>query len=207
MELVLNLMRQFFSFPRILSLLIVASMATLIGCGDTYMPKPRGYFRIDLPEKKYQDFDTTYPFTFEYPVYAIISPDKNAANEPYWINIDYPLFKGRIHISYKAVNNNLSKYTEDAHELVMKHIPKASAIEEIRIDNEQADVHGLIYNIKGSGTASVYQFFITDSTNHFVRGALYFNVLPNNDSLAPVIDFVKSDIQHMLESFRWKSQP
>jgi len=207
MELVLNLMRQFFSFPRILSLLIVASMATLIGCGDTYMPKPRGYFRIDLPEKKYQDFDTTYPYTFEYPVYAIISPDKNAANEPYWINIDYPLFKGRIHISYKAVNNNLSKYTEDAHELVMKHIPKASAIEEIRIDNEQADVHGLIYNIKGSGTASVYQFFITDSTNHFVRGALYFNVLPNNDSLAPVIDFVKSDIQHMLESFRWKSQP
>ncbi len=207
MELVLNLMRQFSSFPRILSLLIVASMATLIGCGDTYMPKPRGYFRIDLPEKEYQVFDTTYPYTFEYPVYAIISPDNNAANEPYWINIDYPLFKGRIHISYKAVNNNLSKYTEDAHALVMKHIPKASAIEEIRIDNEMADVHGLIYDIKGSGTASVYQFFITDSTHHFVRGALYFHVLPNNDSLAPVIDFVKSDIQHMLESFRWKTQP
>ncbi|PKP50002.1 MAG: gliding motility lipoprotein GldD [Bacteroidetes bacterium HGW-Bacteroidetes-11] len=200
-------MRQFSSFPRILSLLIVASMATLIGCGDTYMPKPRGYFRIDLPEKEYQVFDTTYPYTFEYPVYAIISPDNNAANEPYWINIDYPLFKGRIHISYKAVNNNLSKYTEDAHALVMKHIPKASAIEEIRIDNEMADVHGLIYDIKGSGTASVYQFFITDSTHHFVRGALYFHVLPNNDSLAPVIDFVKSDIQHMLESFRWKTQP
>lgn len=207
MELVLNLMRQFSSFPRILSLLIVASMATLIGCGDTYMPKPRGYFRIDLPEKEYQVFDTTYPYTFEYPVYANISPDNNVANEPYWINIDYPLFKGRIHISYKAVNNNLSKYTEDAHALVMKHIPKASAIEEIRIDNEKADVHGLIYDIKGSGTASVYQFFITDSTHHFVRGALYFHVLPNNDSLAPVIDFVKGDIQHMLESFRWKKQP
>lgn len=205
MELVLYHMRQFLSFSRMLFMMIFASMATLIGCGDTHMPKPRGYFRIDLPEKKYQVLDTTYPYAFEYPVYAIISPDNNAANEPYWINIDYPLFKGRIHISYKAVNNNLSKYTEDAHELVMKHIPKASAIEEIRIDNEQANVHGLIYDIKGSGTASVYQFFITDSTNHFVRGALYFNVLPNNDSLAPVIDFVKSDIQHMLESFRWKS--
>lgn len=207
MELVLNNMRHFFSFSRIFSLIIVALTAMLISCGDTSMPKPRGYFRIDLPEKKYQSFDTTYPFAFEYPVYAILTPDNNAANEPYWLNVDYPLFKGRIHISYKAVNNNLSKYTEDAHELVMKHIPKASAIEEIRIDNEQAKVHGLIYDIKGSGTASVYQFFITDSTNHFVRGALYFNVLPNNDSLAPVIDFVKSDIQHMLESFRWKTQP
>jgi gliding motility-associated lipoprotein GldD len=207
MELVLNNMRHFFSFSRIFSLIIVALTAMLISCGDTSMPKPRGYFRIDLPEKKYQSFDTTYPYTFEYPVYAILTPDNNAANEPYWINVDYPLFKGRIHISYKAVNNNLSEYTEDAHELVMKHIPKASAIEEIRIDNEQAKVHGLIYDIKGSGTASVYQFFITDSTNHFVRGALYFNVLPNNDSLAPVIDFVKSDIQHMLESFRWKTQP
>jgi len=207
MELVLNSMRHFFSFSRIFSLIIVVLTAMLVSCGDTSMPKPRGYFRIDLPEKKYQSFDTTYPYTFEYPVYAILTPDNNAANEPYWINVDYPLFKGRIHISYKAVNNNLSKYTEDAHELVMKHIPKASAIEEIRIDNEQEKVHGLIYDIKGSGTASVYQFFITDSTNHFVRGALYFNVLPNNDSLAPVIDFVKSDIQHMLESFRWKSQP
>ena len=171
----------------------------LSGCGDTPMPKPRGYFRIDLPERNYRAFDTTFPYTFEYPVYARITPDVSAKDEPYWINIDYPQFKGRIHLSYKNVNGNLSRYTEDAHELVMKHIPKASAIDEIRIDN-----HGLIYDIKGSGAASVYQFFLTDSTKHFVRGALYFSVLPNNDSLAPVIDFVKSDIQHMLETFRWK---
>lgn len=176
----------------------------LSGCGNTPMPKPRGYFRIDLPEKNYRTFDTTFPYTFEYPVYARTSPDANAKDEPYWINIDYPQFKGRVHISYKNVKGNLATYTEDAHELVMKHIPKASAINEIRIDNDEADVHGLIYDIKGSGAASVYQFFLTDSTRHFVRGALYFSVLPNNDSLAPVIDFVKGDIQHMLETFRWK---
>jgi gliding motility-associated lipoprotein GldD len=102
------------------------------------------------------------------------------------------------------VDDDLSKYTEDAHSLVMKHIPKASSIEEIRIDNPQSNVHGLVYNIEGTGAASPYQFYITDSTNHFLRGALYFNTLPNNDSLAPVIEFIKGDIMHLLETARWK---
>jgi gliding motility-associated lipoprotein GldD len=185
-------------FPALIFMVLLLAY----GCSDIPMPKPRGYFRIDLPERHYIPFDTTFPYTFEYPSYARISPDNNG--NPYWINIDYPRFKGRIHISYKSVNGNLAQYTEDAHALVMKHIPKASAIDEIRIDNHADHVHGLIYDIKGSGAASAYQFFVTDSTRHFVRGALYFSVLPNNDSLAPVIDFVKSDIQHMLETFRWK---
>jgi gliding motility-associated lipoprotein GldD len=198
------MMKVFFNYSRFVPVIAFIAVLFLSGCGDTSMPKPRGYFRIDLPERNYRSFDSTFPYLFEYPVYARIIPDANAANEPYWINIDYPAFKGRIHLSYKEVNGNLSKFTEDAHELVMKHIPKASAIDEIRIDNETDNVHGLIYDIKGSGAASVYQFFLTDSSRHFVRGALYFSVLPNNDSLAPVIDFVKVDIQHMLETFRWK---
>lgn len=194
-----------FKYLRFLPVVAFSLAFLLSGCGDTPMPKPRGYFRIDLPERQYRSFDSTLPYAFEYPVYAKISPDPHALNEPYWINIDYPRFRGRVHFSYKAVNNNLSQFTEDAHALAMKHIPKASAIEEIRIDNEASDVHGLVYDIKGSGAASAYQFFLTDSTRHFVRGALYFNVLPNNDSLLPVIDFIKGDIMHMLETFRWKN--
>lgn len=197
-------MKIFLRYSFFLPTIAFVSVLFLSGCGDAQMPKPRGYFRIDLPERNYRSFDSTFPYLFEYPVYARIVPDANATNEPYWINVDYPTFKGRIHLSYKEINGNLSRFTEDAHELVMKHIPKASAIDEIRIDNQNANVHGLIYDIKGSGAASVYQFFLTDSTKHFVRGALYFSVLPNNDSLAPVIDFVKVDIQHMLETFRWK---
>ncbi|MBW6491104.1 MAG: gliding motility lipoprotein GldD [Lentimicrobium sp.] len=193
-----------FKYLRLLPVVIISVVFLLSGCGDTPMPKPRGYFRIDLPEREYRSFDSTYPYAFEYPVYAKIIPDNNALNEPYWINIDYPRFKGRIHFSYKAVDNDLSQFTEDAHSLAMKHIPKASAIEEIRVDNQAAGVHGLLYDIEGSEAASAYQFFLTDSTKHFVRGALYFNVLPNNDSLLPVIDFIKVDILYMLETFRWK---
>lgn len=188
-----------------LQLLVAVLLAAMMtACGDPPVPKPRGYFRIDLPQREYRLLDSIYPYTFEIPVYAKITGDPNAGEEPYWINIDFPAYKGRLHLSYKAVDNNLSTYTEDAHQLVMKHIPKASAIDEIRIDNEALKVHGLIYDIKGAGAASPYQFFATDSTRHFIRGALYFNVLPNNDSLAPVIEFLKGDIRHMLETLKWK---
>lgn len=185
-------------------LLLGIGVFFLISCSETPAPKPRGYFRIDLPEKHYRILDSIYPFRFEYPVYARISRDVNAPDEINWINVDFPRFKGSLHLSYKPVNHDLSTFTEDSHSLVMKHIPKASAIEEVRIENNQHHVFGLVYDIKGTGAASPYQFYVTDSTHHFLRGALYFNVIPNNDSLAPVIDFVKTDIQHLLETLEWK---
>lgn len=184
--------------------IFMAALLLLNSCGDTAAPKPRGYFRIDLPEREYRLLDSIYPFRFEYPVYARITRDVNAPAEANWINIDFPRFKGQVHLSYKPVNNNLGTYTEDAHSMVMKHIPKASGIEEIRVENSQNKVYGLVYDIKGTGAASAYQFYVTDSTKHFLRGALYFSVIPNNDSLAPVIDFIKADIQYMLETMEWK---
>ncbi len=189
-------------FFNILPILILFLLNT--GCTSDYMPKPRGYFRIELPEKEYKVLDSIYPYKFEYPVYATITKDLHSPDQLNWINVDFPTFNARVHISYKTVENNLEVYTEDSHSLVMKHIPKASAIEEIRIDNEVNDIHGIVYDIRGTGAASPYQFYITDSTHHFLRGALYFNTLPNNDSLAPVIEFLKVDIMHLLETAQWK---
>jgi gliding motility-associated lipoprotein GldD len=168
------------------------------------MPKPRGYFRIDFPKKEYQAFDTTFPFTFEYPKYATISPDNSKLAEKYWINIVYIPFHAQLHISYKVIDNNLATYLEDVHTLVDKHIPKANAISQREYMNQQEKVYGLVYDIKGSDAASACQFYLTDSTSKFVRGALYFNLVPNNDSLAPVISFLKSDIEHMITTFKWK---
>lgn len=191
-------------FPVVFLLAFLINL--FFSCGNDYVPKPRGYFRIDLPEKQYRLLDSIYPYTFEYPVYAQITPDKFAPDEPYWINIDFPQFKGRLHLSYKVVDNNLADYLEDARTMVVKHIPKASAINEKLIINEHDKTFGLIYEIKGIGAASPYQFFITDSTKHFLRGALYFNIVPNNDSLAPVIDFLKQDIEQMINTFKWKRE-
>jgi gliding motility-associated lipoprotein GldD len=183
---------------------ILLILLNIAGCREDYTPKPRGYFRIDLPEKQYVKFDTTYPYTFEYPVYAKVVPDTRPTSEPYWINIDFPRFRGRIYISYKPVKNNLNEYLEDARTFVVKHIPKAEAIDDSLVYRPADRVYGLIYYIRGSQAASPCQFFLTDSSSHFLRGALYFNVEPNNDSLAPVLNFIEQDIRHLVNTFQWK---
>jgi len=185
-------------------LLLGCIVFTITGCDRNYTPKPTGYLRIDLPENAYVKFDTTFPFSFEYSKFAIIEHDKYSPNEPYWINIVYPKFKGRIHLSYKLVNHNLPQYLEDAHNLVIKHIAKSNGIEQQLITDRQNNIYGLTYNIKGAEAASSYQFWVTDSTKNFLRGALYFSVTPNNDSLEPVIKFIKKDIVHLIKTFRWK---
>jgi gliding motility-associated lipoprotein GldD len=168
------------------------------------MPKPHGYFRIDLPQKEYKKFDTTFPYTFEYPVYSRIVNDGSKLAEPYWINVVYLPFHAQLHLSYKMIHNNLQKYLEDSRTLVNKHIPKANAISPREFVDTEARVYGLVYEIKGVDAASPYQFYVTDSISNFVRGALYFDLVPNNDSLAPVIDFLRADIEHMISTFRWK---
>ena len=173
-------------------------------CSSDYTPKPRGYFRIDLPEKSYRKFDTTFPYTFEYPVYAGIQPDSSRMTEPYWINIVYVPFNAQLHFSYKVINNNLKQYLEDSRMLVNKHIPKANAIQQREYLDPANKVYGLVFDIRGSDAASTFQFYLTDSVTKFVRGALYFNLVPNNDSLQPVIGFLKEDIEHMIATFRWK---
>jgi gliding motility-associated lipoprotein GldD len=186
-------------------LLLVTVLITSIfsSCEQPYSPKPRGYFRIDLPEKSYVEFDTNFPYYFEKPVYALATKDPHSPDEKYWINLNFTPFNATLHISYKKVEGNLITYLEDAHKLVTKHIPKADAISDSLIVDRDRNVFGLIYEIEGSGAASPCQFFLTDSISHFVRGALYFNVVPNNDSLEPVIDFITDDIEHLIDTFKW----
>lgn len=170
---------------------------------DTLLPKPRGYFRIDLPEKKYQSYNSDCPFAFEAPAYAFIHPDDAKNAEPCWLNIDFPRFKGRIHISYKQIENNLSTYLEDAHSLAAKHQLKASAISEMVVKHDSIKVYGLIYDIEGNAASSL-QFYLTDSTRNFLRGALYFIAPPNSDSLAPVVEFIRKDVFRLIDTFHWK---
>lgn len=190
----------------ILFLTAMAGILVTPSCNSDYTPKPRGYFRIALPEKKYTLLDSVYPYKFEYPAYARITNDPLSPREKNWINIEMPVFHGRIHISYKPISNknSLIQFTEDTRALALKHMVKASGIRQIAIDDPSRKMFGLVYEINGLGAASPYQFYLTDSVSHFMRGSLYFDVIPNNDSLAPVIDFVKSDIQHMFETIKWK---
>lgn len=183
--------------------LIIISFFVLSGCEEEYTPKPRAYFRIDLPEKEYRALKTDCPYSFEYPVYAKISFNPNAGADQCWLNVEYPSFKGRLHLSYKPVDNNLEEYLEDSRTLTYKHTVKASDIREQVIEKENSNVYGLLYDIRGN-TASSLQFYLTDSTKHFLRGSLYFEVAPNKDSIAPVLEFIGEDIFRMIETFEWK---
>ncbi len=186
----------------LISLLILIVVAA--SCEESYTPKPRGYIRIELPEKSYVSFDSTFPYKFEYPAYAKLSSPKEASDQPYMLNIDIPKFKATLFLTYKAVNGNIGTYLEDNHVFLTRHISKASAIDESVVASEEHNVWGAIYSISGSGAASPIQFFVTDSSTNFLRGALYFNVVPNNDSLSPVIDFIQKDITHLIETLEWK---
>jgi gliding motility-associated lipoprotein GldD len=183
--------------------IILIVIFALAGCRENPVPKPRGYFRIDLPEKAYRVYDTSCPFVFEYPVYATITTDKGKLTEPCWFNIDFPAFRARLHISYKPVRRNLEEIIKESYDYTYAHSVKADAITELPWQNRDRKVYGILYDIKGN-TASSVQFFVTDSSKNFLRGALYFNAEPEADSLAPVIDFIRKDIVHMIESFSWK---
>jgi gliding motility-associated lipoprotein GldD len=185
--------------------LVVFLIGITASCHDYYQPKPRGYFRIQLPKKEYVSIQKAYPYRFLIPIYSQLVKDKESGAEAYWTNLDFPYFKAKLHLSYKQVNHNLPALLEDVHKLVNKHIPKANAINEQVFINNEKKVYGVAYSIKGVDAASPYQFYLTDSTQHFLRGALYFHVRPNNDSLAPVIDFIQQDIQKLIESFEWKA--
>lgn len=170
---------------------------------DNYQPRRKGYFRIALPEKKYVKYDAGCPFTFEYPAYARVVKDTDNDAQPCWLNVVYPQFKGKLYLSYKVVNGNLPQYLDACRLFAIKHEIKASAINESDVINRKEHMYGLIYDIEGNA-ASNMQFYLTDSTHNFIRGALYFYSVPNKDSLAPVLSFIKEDILHMIKTFRWK---
>lgn len=172
-------------------------------CEDNYVPKPRGYFRIDLPEKKYLQYSSDCPFAFEYPDYARVVPYQGNRDLYCSSNIEFYRFKGSLHLSYFKLNNDLTKHIEDSRTLVYKHTVRAEAIDEQVVSDVKDNKYGLVYNIAGNAASSI-QFYLTDSANHFLRGALYFNVPPNSDSIAPVENFIKADIYHLLKTLQWK---
>jgi gliding motility-associated lipoprotein GldD len=190
------------------SVLIICGF--LQACNSDYSTgKKKGYFKIDFPEKKYQLFDKPgYPYTFEYPVYATVSKDSTFFEDKagdWWINIDVPQFAGRIYVSYKSIGgpNNFDSLVRDGFKMAYtKHSEVSTGIAEERILTPNS-VEGMYFSL-GGNTANANQFFLTDSTKHFLRGALYFNATPNADSLGIVNDFLKKDLQHLINTLQWR---
>lgn len=170
-------------------------------CGDKPAPKSKGFFRITFPEKKYQTVIEKGLYTFDLPVYANLKDDDTS--KYIWQNIYFPKQNAQLHLTYFPLKNNLENYLEDMHKFVYKHTIKADAIKEKGYANSQHNVYGALYDIEGN-TASSVQFYLTDSTRHFLRGSLYLNEKPNKDSLNVVIDFLRDDVVRLMQTLEWK---
>jgi gliding motility-associated lipoprotein GldD len=191
-----------------LFLLVLVILA--LGCKEKFTPKPRGFFRISFPEKKYQPIENQFPYQFNIPQYVQVVPDYQNPGQLWWINLEVPENKAEVHISYYSLQNNtkparemLAEFMEESRELAYKHSVKANAIEERIFVNPEDNVFGTVYRIEGNA-ASPIQFFLTDSTRHFLRGALYIRATPDIDSLKPVIEFLERDVVQIIETTKWK---
>jgi gliding motility-associated lipoprotein GldD len=187
--------------------IVLVAFLFITGChgNHDYSPKPRGYFRIAFPKKEYQNYEEGCPFTFSYPKYATIEPDKNANAKPCWINMQFKQFNGTLHLTYDKVNSKkeFNELTEDAYKFVFKHTVKSTGIDQATINLPTQKIYGIYYTIDGNAASSL-QFYLTDSTKNYLRGALYFNSEPRLDSIQPVLNFIKKDVDVMIKSFRWK---
>jgi len=191
-------------------ILILCAGMLLAACGnrsDNYVPKPKGYPRIDLPKPAYTPLAPTHPYQFEYNKIARILPDSFARSEPHWIFVNYPSFNASVQLTYKPVRNDpqrLKAMLEDAYKLAGRHNIKAYEIKEQVVKLPSGQWANLI-SLSGE-VPSQFQFITTDTTTHFLRGALYFNTATENDSLAPVIDYIKNDMVHMLKTLTWRQE-
>ena len=167
---------------------------------ENISPRPFGYFRIDLPEANYIESDFDCAYAFEYSDQAeIIMKDRGRC----WINIYYPKYKATIYLTYIGLSNDLSTQLEQTQQLTYEHQIKATRIDRMPLANDSSNTYGLKYRLEGD-VASYIQFYLTDSVDHFVRGALYFESYVNADSLRPVVKYMDNDIQHLITSFHWK---
>lgn len=191
----------------VVSSCVILGLVFLAACGSDpdYVPKPKGYNRIDLPAHEYQPLTGKYPYSFEYSKHALVRPDTFSTAEPYWIFVYYPALKANVQLTYKSVNDNPKKFQEllnDAYKLTSKHQVKAEAIDEFVMKTKDGKTANL-FTLQGE-VPSQFQFYVTDSTTHFFRGALYFKTATKNDSLAPVIDYIKADAVHLLNTLKWQ---
>jgi gliding motility-associated lipoprotein GldD len=172
--------------------------------GD-FVPKPKGYNRIDLSETKYQQMTENHPFSFQYSTQAVLKPDTVRWAEPHWMYVYYPKLNAMIQLTYKPLGgdkNKLMKLIDDAHKLAAKHGQKAYSIQDLVLKTPSGK-SAMLMELEGE-VPTYLQFYTTDSTKHYMRGALYFNTALKSDSLAPVIEYLKKDVIHLLNTLEWK---
>ena len=179
---------------------ILLFLIIFFGCKKDLLPKPKAYLSLTYPEKTYENLTLSRPYSFKVSKMTTIINEKNN-----WLSIKYPKLKASIDITYRPLKNNIRELLTEAEKLVFKHTAKADRIIPQDFINKEGRVFGSIYEITGNA-ASQIQFHVTDSTNNFIKGSLYFYAKPNYDSILPAVNYIKEDILHLIETLKWRHQ-
>ena len=182
----------------ILGITTFAIVLLFTSCKDDVLPKPSSQLRLDYPVAEYASFENHCPITFEINSDGIIKEDNKCG-----FSITYPKMKATIYLTYKNVNGDIDKLLRDAQKLTYEHVIKADDILEQPYLNKDKKVYGMFYNVNGNAATNA-QFYVTDSLKHFVTGSVYFYAKPNYDSIMPAADYIKNDMQHIMETIKWK---
>ncbi len=180
-------------------------LITVASCQKDYQPKPKGYNRLILPAAQYRPSPDTLPYQFDYSMHAQLARDSSWMAEKHWVQVYYPDLKAAVHLTYKKLRNQedlLRELMDDAYRLTSKHQIKASGIDEV-VTRTPSGKTVVIAEITGD-VPSQFQFTMTDSVRHFIRGAVYFETEVKNDSLAPAIDFMKKETMHLINTLQWR---
>lgn len=177
--------------------LLISGML-LMSCKDEVLPKPSSQLRLNYPIAEYAAFDNHCPFTFNMNADAVIKEDKDCG-----FSITYPKMKATIYLTYKSVNGNIDKLLRDAQKLTYEHVIKADDILEQPYINPEKRVYGMFYKVSGNAATNA-QFYATDSVKHFITGSVYFYAKPNFDSIMPAADYIRNDMQTLMETLKWK---
>ena len=175
-------------------------------CETNWLPKPPGYNRIDLPRHEYNQLEEGYPYQFDFSTQSQVEADSFNINEKEWINLNYKKLGAKVHLTYKKIDQNtdFQVLSNDAFNLTAKHQIKAYGIEEVVILTPNG-YSAVVAELTGE-VPTQFQFFVTDSTTHFLRGALYFNTALKNDSLAPIIEYIKIDLAHLINTVTFEKK-
>lgn len=173
-------------------------------CETNWLPKPPGYNRIDLPKHEYIRLEEGYPYQFDFSTQSQVEADSFNLTEKDWINLNYKKLGAKVHLTYKKIDKNtdFQVLSNDAFNLTAKHQIKAYGIEEVVLLTPNG-YSAVVAELTGE-VPTQFQFFVTDSTTHFLRGALYFNTALKNDSLAPVIEYIKIDLAHLINTVNFE---
>jgi gliding motility-associated lipoprotein GldD len=187
--------------PRIIYFFGTASvlfLLLLVSCKEDTLPKPSSQLRLDYPVAEYAFFENHCPMKFEMNNDALIKEDGACG-----FSISYPKMKATIYLTYKGVHGDIDSLLKDAQNLTYKHVIKADDIVEQPYLNPERKVYGMFYRVGGNAATNA-QFYVTDSLHHFVTGSVYFYTKPNYDSIMPAADYIRNDMQHLMETIKWK---